>query len=62
MMRGPRGPSLFKQRDITTAIRAAKAAGADNCVVEIARDGTIRVIVTSAGGRAERNPWDGDEG
>jgi hypothetical protein len=62
MMRGPRGPSLFKQRDITAAIRAAKAAGADNCVVEIARDGTIRVIVSNAEAVAERNPWDENKG
>jgi hypothetical protein len=57
-----RPPSLFRQRDVTAAIKAALAAGAQNCVVEIARNGTIRVIVSPADTAvAEKNPWDDAE-
>jgi hypothetical protein len=43
--RKPRGPSTFKQNDITRALKAALAAGIDVAGVEIDRDGKIRVIV-----------------
>jgi hypothetical protein len=57
-----RRPSLFRQRDITAAIRAAKAAGAQSCVVEIARNGTLRVIVSADSCAPEaRNPWDDED-
>ena len=44
-----RAPSIFRQSDITKAIRAARKAGVENVRVEIAKDGRI-VIVT---GRAQ---------
>ena len=41
-----RGPCTFKQRDVTQALKAAKAAGCNVSRVEIDRLGTI-VLVTS---------------
>jgi hypothetical protein len=43
--RKPRGPNAFKQRDLTRAIRAARAAGEDNARIEIDKDGKIVVIL-----------------
>jgi hypothetical protein len=40
-----RGPSTFKQRDLTAALRAARDAGVDVDRFEVAKDGTIKVIV-----------------
>ncbi len=57
-----RGPSLFRERDLKAAIRATRAAGEEAFSVEIARDGCIRVIVSSKPATAlsdeARNPWD----
>ena len=36
-----RGPATFRQRDVTRALKAAKAAGYPVAKVEISRDGTI---------------------
>ena len=41
-----RRSSLFRQRDITAAIKAAKAAGEQVARVEVDRDGKI-VIITA---------------
>jgi hypothetical protein len=58
----PRRPCVFKQRDVTKAVKAVAAAGV--CVerVEIDRAGKI-IIVTAAKpmestGSASRNEWD----
>ena len=40
-----RGPSTFKQQDVTRALRATRAAGVAVSRIEIDRDGKI-VIVT----------------
>jgi len=45
-----RGPCNFLQSDVTRALKAAKRAGANVARVEIARDGTIKIVL---GGRAE---------
>jgi hypothetical protein len=42
----PRGRCTFRQRDVTAAIKAAKAAGEEVVRVEVGRDGNI-IIVTS---------------
>jgi hypothetical protein len=70
----PRGPSTFRQRDVTRALKATVAAGIEVSRVEINKDGKI-VIVTcklaepgsvNKGGdqwdTEEPNPWDGVAG
>jgi len=59
----PRGPCRFRQRDLTTAVKAVVAAGCKVARVEVGKDGKI-VVVT---GRPEEpvnnvgndtNEWD----
>jgi hypothetical protein len=55
-----RGPSRFRQSDITRALKAARAAGFKNVRVEIEQNGTLVVIAddrvqTTA---RDRNEWD----
>jgi hypothetical protein len=54
-----RAPSIFRQQDVTKAIKATKAAGVDIARIEIAKDGRI-VIVTAVEpvGARETNEWD----
>jgi hypothetical protein len=42
-----RGPSAFKQSDVTRALRGAAKAGMDVGRVEIAKDGRIVVVPSS---------------
>ena len=62
-------PSTFKEVDIKRAFQAAKLAGVDVARVDIAKDGKISIVPTSAvGGKAESpkaasvpgelQPWD----
>jgi hypothetical protein len=44
-VRKPRGPNVFRQRDLTRAVRAVKAAGLDVARVEVDKDGKIVVIL-----------------
>ena len=56
-----RGPSTFRQQDVTRALRATVAAGIEVSRVEIDKEGKI-VIITgkpSETGGEEPNPWDG---
>ena len=57
----PRGPSLFKERDLARAVRAAKRAGGVERV-EIAPDGQINLILgnqpKSATANEAFNEWD----
>jgi hypothetical protein len=56
-----RAPSVFKQRDLTKAVKAMLAAGVDIARVEIDRAGTIRIITMKAepnGQGREENEWD----
>jgi len=39
-----RAPSAFRQRDVTAAVKAVKAAGVAVVKVEIERDGKISVV------------------
>ena len=39
-----RKPSLFKQRDVTRAAKAARAAGLGIAKIEISREGSIIVV------------------
>jgi hypothetical protein len=45
----PRGSQIFRQSDVTRAIKATKAAGEDVTRVEIGPDGRIVVIVGKPG-------------
>jgi hypothetical protein len=54
-----RSPSIFRQQDVTKAIKATKAAGVNIARIEIAKDGRIVIITTSAATEtAEGNEWD----
>ena len=59
------GRCTFKEVDLTRALRAAKKAGAHVARAELARDGTI-VLVLNKDGEArsvsERNEWDEIDG
>lgn len=52
-----RGPSTFRQADITKAVKAVRAAGVDIARVEVAKDGRI-VIVTGEAPSAVQNELD----
>jgi len=52
-----RVPAIFRQQDVTRAIRAAKAAGVEIQRVEIAKDGRI-VIVTGGAEPAVQDDLD----
>jgi len=57
-----RGPATFRQRDLAVAIKAARAAGEQVFAAEIAKDGTIRIIVAAeAVTKPEVNPWDNED-
>jgi hypothetical protein len=43
-----RKPSVFRQRDVSRAIRAVRAAGAEIARVEVAADGKISIVVGAA--------------
>jgi hypothetical protein len=55
-----RAPSIFRQSDITRAIRGALAAGVENVRVEIAKDGRLVVIITTIAPAQTKseNEWD----
>jgi hypothetical protein len=44
-----RAPSIFRQRDVRTAIKAAQAAGLEVAAVEISAEGIIRIVAGSPG-------------
>jgi hypothetical protein len=57
-------PLLFKESDVTRAVKAVRKAGLDVTRVEISPDGKITVIVKSDNGEGKdrkveaTNPWD----
>jgi hypothetical protein len=56
-----RGRCTFKEGDLTRALRAAKKAGAHVARAELARDGTIVLVLKKDGETpsvSERNEWD----
>jgi hypothetical protein len=56
-----RAPSIFRQQDVTKAIKATKAAGVDIARIEIAKDGRIVIITATEAARVgagEENSWD----
>ena len=59
-MRAPKRPSLFKQRDLTRALRSAHRAGATKAKVQIGKDGVIvmDVDLTANTDKDDANsPW-----
>jgi hypothetical protein len=58
-----RGPATFRQRDLTAAVKAMRAAGCEVARVEIGKDGKI-VVVTGKGADeipepdSDTNEWD----
>ena len=48
-----RRPSTFRQSDVERAVKAARSAGLDVGVVEVAPDGTIRVMVGATPGESQ---------
>lgn len=57
-----RGRAAFRQADMTRAIKGARAAGEQVFAAEVAKDGTIRIIVAAEAAAApETNPWDDEE-
>jgi hypothetical protein len=56
-----RGPSTFRQSDITKAVKAVVAAGVEVARVEVDREGRIIVVAEKPAGAqtvAEENEWD----
>jgi hypothetical protein len=56
-----RGPSAFRQRDVTRAVKAVAAAGIVVARIEIAQDGRIVVVAGKATEHfdgAGANEWD----
>jgi hypothetical protein len=55
----PRVRCTFRQRDLTRALRGAKAAGVDVAEVRVTKDGTIVIVPAQAlTAAAEANEWD----
>ena len=55
-----RGPATFKQRDLTAAVKAMRAAGCEVARVEIGKDGKIIVVTAKPelAGMSGANEWD----
>jgi len=56
-----RAPSIFRQQDVTKAIKGTTKAGVNIARIEIARDGKIVIITATEGARigaGEENTWD----
>lgn len=53
-----RRPSTFRQTDVARAVKAAQAAGLAIGKVEVAPDGTIRVIVADGAESVSETPFD----
>ncbi len=53
-----RTASTFRQSDVERAVKAARAAGLSIGKVEVAPDGTIRVIMADQRDSAAETPYD----
>jgi hypothetical protein len=55
-----RVPAIFRQGDVTRAVRAVVAAGQAVERVEIAKDGRIVIVTAEAEPQKSENEWDRD--
>ena len=55
-----RAPAIFRQGDVTRAIRAVTAAGQTVARVEIAKDGRIVIVTAETAQTRGENEWDRD--
>ena len=55
-----RAPAIFRQGDVTRAVRAVVAAGQAVARVEIAKDGRIVIVTAQAEPQQSENEWDRD--
>ena len=56
-----RAPSIFRQQDVTKAIKGATKAGVNIARIEIVKDGRIVIITATEAawiGGEEENSWD----
>jgi hypothetical protein len=53
-----RAPSTFRQRDLTAAIKGARAAGIEVMRIEIDKDGKIVIVTDKAFGTEPSNDLD----
>ena len=54
-----RGPSTFKERDLTRAVRAVVKAGLEVARIDIDRTGQIRIVIGNGDrGATTENPWE----
>ncbi|HEY1860484.1 MAG TPA: hypothetical protein VGG61_09035 [Gemmataceae bacterium] len=53
-----RAPCIFKQTDVTRAVKAVVAAGVEVARVEVDKDGRIVVIAGKPESNPASNPWD----
>lgn len=54
----PRRPSHFRQADVERTVKAARAAGLPIGGLEVAPDGTIRIITAEARESVPASPFD----
>ena len=54
----PRRLSTFRQSDVARAVKAAQSAGLPIGKVEVAPDGTIRLIIADGGDSVADTPFD----
>ncbi len=54
----PRAPAIFRQGDVTRAVRAVVAAGQAVARVEIDPNGKIIIVTVGELERTEENSWD----
>jgi hypothetical protein len=54
-----RAPQTFRQRDLSAAIKAAKAAGCEVARVEVDKSGRIIVVIANPKGQPPEEPGEG---
>jgi hypothetical protein len=58
-----RGSCIFKQRDLTKAVKAVAAAGLEIARVEVDREGKIIIVAGKPAperGASDKNEWDSE--